>query len=537
VNSKEDNRINIVLAHGAKNSKNNSLIFTLMNDCDPNERKDASRKLSIHFFSSLVQDEFVVKALIASFTKDEDGTVRFRDLIELKKMIEYKCVGSKELLEIIIDAISTALVKDDYLPLRRLAVETFSKIGDIYSEKMLSLALEDPDYSVRILAEYALAKTKASLLCLPELRDPKKILSRNDEEYLINILLDKNEFIEIRLEAIQALGILRSSKAVEPLISILSDEKPNLRRQAVFALYWLADVRAVGALLEALKNPDDSFRNDVIFAIVEIVTINKMFNPLVIESLISALKDCSESVGLRAASGLGRIGGSRAVEGLLVALKNRKFRSWAVIEALGKVGGLYAVDPLVRALKDRNYPKKTYPVIRLSIIRALGHIGGTKALQALIKALNNKSSDILKQAAEELGKIGGPNAEKALIKILNDDDSRVREAVIKALNRLDEIKFPKITTVTETEDDSSISNKNNTKTLKSKLRGQRLTGLGNYEKAVDFFYEALAHDPNDADTLGFIGEALFRLGRLVEANECFENCIYLKKQDQLFGKD
>ncbi|MDD1659859.1 MAG: HEAT repeat domain-containing protein [Methanomicrobiales archaeon] len=76
---------------------------------------------------------------------------------------------------------------------------------------------------------------------------------------LISAINDKD--FNIRINAIRALGEIRDSRAVDPLIGVLqSNVHPNLRYEAIGALGKLKDKRAVGPLYVALDDKEKFIR-------------------------------------------------------------------------------------------------------------------------------------------------------------------------------------------------------------------------------------------------------------------------------------
>lgn len=55
----------------------------------------------------------------------------------------------------------------------------------------------------------------------------------------------------------------------------------------------------------------------------------------------------------------------------------------------------------------------------------------------------------------------------------------------------------------------------------------KLDMQGKYEKAVEFYDNALAIDPDDADVLYDKGETLIKLGRTPEAMKCFDTATQM----------
>jgi len=171
----------------------------------------------------------------------------------------------------------------------------------------------------------------------PDEEKVKEMEAKMDVEGLINVLKYNGKWNagigDAKTTAAKALGEIRDTRAVEPLIQALQDAyfdedffwetgemesfSPWVRNAAAEALGKIGDARAVEPLIKALK---------------------------------------SETVRVNAAEALGNIGDIRAVEPLIKTLKDKdQFFRRKAVEALGKIGDARAVEPLSKAaLKDRD---------------------------------------------------------------------------------------------------------------------------------------------------------------------------------------
>jgi HEAT repeat protein len=206
----------------------------------------------------------------------------------------------------------------------------------------------------------------------------------------------------------------------------------------------------VEPLIALLKDKSKYLRKEAAWA------LGKIGDRRAVEPLIVALKDYYEE-GLRkaAAEALGNIGDPRAGEPLIAALKDpNKDVRWAAAKALDKfnwtpgtddTGVLYwiakrewnkvvaigatAVEPLIAALEDGNEH------VRWAAIEALVAIG-ERAVEPLIAALEDGNEHVRWAAAWALGKIGDPRAGEPLIVALKDEDKDMRKAAIEALGKI-----------------------------------------------------------------------------------------------------
>jgi hypothetical protein len=164
-----------------------------------------------------------------------------------------------------------------------------------------------------------------------------------------------------------------------------------------------------------------------------------------VDLLIEALGDGSSSGSWSAASVLGDIGDTDAVEPLIGVLSNYR-GSEAVreeaAEALGKIGDTQAVEPLFGALIHKSYDMRRAAAVALVEF-------GEQTVEPLIKMLdddyfppnsrarsNPGRTAIITDVAWVLGEIGDARAVEPLIKALGEEDGDVREAAAEALKKL-----------------------------------------------------------------------------------------------------
>jgi len=150
-----------------------------------------------------------------------------------------------------------------------------------------------------------------------------------------------------------------------------------------------------------------------------------------VSGLIKAL-GYEKDAGVRAAaaSSLGRIGESRAVEPLIAVLADasRDVRQ-AATGALNLIGDPRAVQPLIGVLNDWD------PTVRQTAANALARFGAP-AVEALNGALTDSIPEVRQAAARALGTIGDGRAIEPLSRALTDSTAGVRQAAAKALAKL-----------------------------------------------------------------------------------------------------
>jgi HEAT repeat protein len=235
---------------------------------------------------------------------------------------------------------------------------------------------------------------------------------------LLTLLEEKDP---ARGPAIEALGQIGDAKAVDPIISCLTDRDMNVRLAAASALGRLKDVRAARPLFAALVNPGEA-------AQVRMHAAKSLGNigGTEVEGLLeSALADQNYRVWMSAAFALGQTHNRFAIESLINDLRKANFtepwkslRAAEILTAVGKP----AVEPLLRALHDSN------SMVRGRAAFVLGKIGDSRAVDELIARLadSREQSSVRQTVAEALGEISSPGGANILTQSLGDPDPEVR---------------------------------------------------------------------------------------------------------------
>jgi HEAT repeat protein len=255
--------------------------------------------------------------------------------------------------------------------------------------------------------------------------------------------------------------------AVEPLIAALKDENMEARRYAAEALGRIGDARAIDPLIAALEYDDGFNPSSATLALVS-------FGSSAVDPLITALEHENGGVRMRATQALGMIGDIRAIPHLIAVLEELgkvytdpmwyetsgigaeaeealvkmggnpetvesligvlqdgdRLERMAAARILGQIGDRRAVEPLVTALEDED------EWVRVRAAEALAEFGDTRAVDTLIAALGHEHTSVRESAAEGLGKIGDAHAVDALVAALGDDDPHVRRIVARTLQRI-----------------------------------------------------------------------------------------------------
>ena len=168
-------------------------------------------------------------------------------------------------------------------------------------------------------------------------------------EPLIEVLVEEDIGLvaEAAAAAADALGKIGDSRAVEPLIGVLDIDR-DVSEAAAWALGEIGDARAVEPLIKTLHEymafADYDGDAEVRYAVER--ALGKISGPGV-DALIRMLDDEDGSIREGAAFELGKTGGARAVDPLIMALGDGHYRvSEAAAGALDKLGWRPDTDEL-----------------------------------------------------------------------------------------------------------------------------------------------------------------------------------------------
>jgi len=196
-----------------------------------------------------VKDEIDIQI---DLLKDPDWVVRREAAITLGEMGDERCV----------EPLCNALRDGDW-QVREVAIDALGQIGSPAVEMLIKLLR---DWDVRKYAIIALGKIRDERVL-----DPLMVQLRNDEfkddatnalvdlgepalERLVAALKDKDEMV--RKQAVLALGRIKHSDAITPLIEMLADKDWFTRLTAAAALEAIGDERGRDAIKPLMKDPD-----------------------------------------------------------------------------------------------------------------------------------------------------------------------------------------------------------------------------------------------------------------------------------------
>lgn len=355
--------------------------------------------------------------------KDESSAIYWIAKREWKECIE---IGSPA-IEPLITALKYEIGDRDGV------AEALSKIGDPAIEPLIA-ELQDGlvrEEAVDVLAKIGIPAVKPLGAALKNgRRNVKlsviKVLSEIADSRSVELLIESlcDEDINVRLDAINALGKIGDPCALDALISMLKDME--VRRAAIEALGKIGDNRAVEPLIRELR----FYESDAADALVNI-------GAPALEALLAALHSEFNRVRAVVAQVLGRIGDARAVKPLIFALEDGDPNvRISVINALAEIGEISAVEALAAEAKHvtDNIKLSFNSPVRLAALRALIKIGDPLVIERLVKALKDSDNDVKLWAINTLGEIGDSRAVEPLMEKFRKDD--FRNVALKSLAKI-----------------------------------------------------------------------------------------------------
>jgi len=282
-------------------------------------------------------------------------------------------------------------LSDPVLTVQELASSVLATIADARVLAPLMAALKSPDWIVRMHAAKALGRIQnpdAVAPLVPLLQDSVKAvreetstaLAAIGEAALSSLLtaLTHTEWL-VRLHAVEALGKTRSPEAVNPLLSVLFNDRDRaVREDAVRALGQIGDPRALESLVTAMKEPG--------------------LRPLAIEALGRIGDRCAVPVLITVLEAVDRPEFSRPIDGCGENWDDEILALGAAARALGSIQDEAAIPSLMKALR--------YTITRADAADALTRFRGV-VIAPLLAVLARESDDNIRYHVKEtLARVG-----------------------------------------------------------------------------------------------------------------------------------
>jgi eukaryotic-like serine/threonine-protein kinase len=293
-------------------------------------------------------------------------------------------------------------------------IGVLARFNNTKVREALQATLKDPSKLVRTAALQALAKMEGpidpSLLCR-QLRDPEVEIqnlavdvlcrARHPEtvNHLVEVLKDESELV--RRAAVEVLNEVGDERSIKHLLGAIKDSDWWVRSRAADALGKIGGPRVINAALALVTDRDEEIRR------IAIEILNQTKDERALEHLIKATADPDWWVSERAVDAIGAMGPSAArlaVPRLLEMLQGNPKSLPSVARALGKIGDSRALEGLVRLLKRGETDVRV------------------EALAAVAKLADDKRCDEIRNV---------------LLSLATDPESTVAQAAVRAISEVE----------------------------------------------------------------------------------------------------
>ncbi len=256
---------------------------------------------------------------------------------------------------------------------------------------ILKIQLLERHYSQEqlvLIYNYILSNIKNPEILMHTIRCADKIRDISTLDYLLDILLMKNNFEMTQEE---------------------KDDFVSVRAMSAKAIAHLKDTAAVTPLLYCLNNKEEHYK-----------------------------------IRLACADALGKLGDKYAVAPLIEVVTDQNERSVYVKEsaacALGLIGDVRAVEPLVNILNANKGILNKFTFLKERVIEALGKLklgNSDFVFSALKNSLLDESSQVRISAIEAIMNSEHPKSSQTIKPLLQDNDEEVRKNALIALYNID----------------------------------------------------------------------------------------------------
>ena len=351
--------------------------------------------------------------------------------------------------------------------IRSFSASTLGEIGNPRAVPVLITGLSDSDWNVRRSSAYALTEIgeRGVDKIAEALKSPNddvrywvtRILESIGEPgvpYLVNALNDTNK--EIRYFSAKALGTSFSSSVARDLIKALGDEVWSVRKAAAESLCRLENLQ-IEEVLRFLSSDNEDIRYWITYVIKEIGHNHveqiaeamrrgdselRLFSaqaagmienePVLLDALISALRDDSEWVRIYAAISLGQSGDERSIVPLIRCFSDRNSEVHRNCVAAFKRMDEKVYKELIKCTESEDSD------LRKNSALALGEMRELRGLDYIIMLLEDSEPSVRMSATEALGSFPCSKVRAVLNHALGDSDLKVRLSAIKAIGNLGE---------------------------------------------------------------------------------------------------
>ncbi len=341
-------------------------------------REQALKKLS----EMLKPGDKVDTDILLNALNDESSNVRLRAARVLSKMKEKRAL----------DPIITMMEHDKNEDCRFWAAGSLGSIDNPAALAPLSRALESDEHRVRTSAMDSLA----------EMSDPRALT------ILIKYLnegksMDKGYYLDVAW----SLAHSKKPRAFQALLKAMHSKNKEKRATATGALKMMGDLKVAEPLINALRDNYHEVRKYAAFGLAELARLEEKklkkskkhmsFVKNAEEPLKYLLKDKNIGVRINALHALAAIGSPDVSELLIKSLQENDewFRYYAASK-LGELKVTKALEPLINLLKDES------ELVIGAAISALVKLGDKRAIEPLRTLLEHENEEVKRNVASAL---------------------------------------------------------------------------------------------------------------------------------------
>ncbi len=324
--------------------------------------------------------------------------------------------------------------------IRYLAVEALGHLGDeAATDSLVSLLGEDDENMAYVVAE-----------ALGRIGDPVAVRP------LINLSGTADK--DLRYVIATSMGQIRSTEATPLLLGYLRDDDREVRAQAIRALGELADTDGAGALLDFLDEDGDpelvleavralgnmkslaavrhllamlrTRREDLVVEIIK--SLGMIGAPGCVEPIVARVDPSSSlAIQIAAVRALGELGDGAGVPALQELLASeRTSLKVPIAEALAKIKVPEALPPLEQLLTDADVTVRQYAV------EGIGALQSPSSVPHLERLVRDPDEGVRQACAYALGQIGVSECLPLLMILLRDSDPAVTTSAVEGLERI-----------------------------------------------------------------------------------------------------
>ena len=275
--------------------------------------------------------------------------------------------------------------------------------------------------------------------------DERKIYSLDDYKDTLGKLSEKqvtfrtSELIGVKIAAVNALGDLGDTRAIEPLVDLFKNSTEfSLRKGAISSLQRLVELSVLNDLFQQFQSADvnqlpaDSLQPQQLepAAILGLLTVDRTENTATLKAPFGTqFRHRSEALYQKINEGqLAEL----AQEYIQIEVEPEQEIRRACLAILGILKPVSAIEALVAVLENPT----EIPGIRFQAGLALSQIG-EPAVDALIAAFENGDTSTQDIAASALGGIGGTKARDRLINALESStESAIQLTLVDAIAKI-----------------------------------------------------------------------------------------------------